>query len=202
MKYRHWTRNLRACVFLVSWRLLYSIWCSPEAFLLFSCLFSAETNIPTSSKVHFKLHTVGKGWNEASDVCQMDGGRLVRVDGVSKKHVLKSYIDVWKTQGHMYVILTHLLLNTKCPVLANSIDPDQLDSSEANWSWSALFVIEYVNFYQKPGSSNLIGWKLEVGVAFSFIQQSDWLEIRSGRGFLIYSAMVENVHSDMYAQRR
>ena len=31
----------------------------------------------------------------------------------------------------------------------------------------ALFVIKYVyqNFYQKPGSSNLIGWKLEVGVA-------------------------------------
>ena len=34
-----------------------------------------------------------------------------------------------------------------------------------NRSESALFVIKYVNFYQKPGSSNLIGWKLEVGVA-------------------------------------
>ena len=42
-----------------------------------------------------------------------------------------------------------------CPVLANSVDPDQV----------ALFVIQYVNLYQKPGSSNLIGWKLEVGVA-------------------------------------
>ena len=29
-----------------------------------------------------------------------------------------------------------------CPVLANSVDPDQLAS--------ALFVIKYVNFYQKP----------------------------------------------------
>ena len=57
-----------------------------------------------------------------------------------------------------------LLLNTTCPVLANRIDPDQL-ASEANWSGSALFVIKYVNFYQKPGSSNLSGWKLEVGVA-------------------------------------
>ena len=47
-------------------------------------------------------------------------------------------------------------------VLANSADPDQLAS---NWSGSALFVIKYVNFYQKPGSSNLIGWKLEVGMA-------------------------------------
>ena len=46
-----------------------------------------------------------------------------------------------------------------CPVLANSVDPDQLASEEANWSGSALFIIKYVNFYQNPGSSNLIGWK-------------------------------------------
>ena len=58
-----------------------------------------------------------------------------------------------------------LLLNTNCPVLANSVDPDQLASEEANWSGSALFVIKNVNFYQEPGSSDLIGWKLEVGVA-------------------------------------
>ena len=64
-----------------------------------------------------------------------------------------------------YSSLTLLLLNRTCPVLANSVDPDQLASEEANWSGSALFVIKYVNFYQKPGSSNLIGWKLEVGVA-------------------------------------
>ena len=52
-----------------------------------------------------------------------------------------------------------------CPVLANSTDPDQLASEEANWPGPALFVIKYVNFYQTSGSSNLIGWKLEVGVA-------------------------------------
>ena len=62
-------------------------------------------------------------------------------------------------------LLTLHLLNTTCPVLANSVDPDQLASSEANWSGSALFVIHYVNFCQKPGSSNLIGWKLEVGIS-------------------------------------
>ena len=38
-------------------------------------------------------------------------------------------------------------------------------SEEANWSGSAQFVIKNVNFYQKHGSSNLIGWKLEVGLA-------------------------------------
>ena len=65
----------------------------------------------------------------------------------------------------MSLKLTLLLLSMTCPVLANRVDPDQLASSEANWSGSALFVIQYVNLYQQPGSSNLIGWKLEVGVA-------------------------------------
>ena len=62
--------------------------------------------------------------------------------------------------------LALLLLNATCPVLANSVDPDQLASE------FALFVIKYVNFYQKLGSSKLIGWKLEVGLASWFIQQS------------------------------
>ena len=43
------------------------------------------------------------------------------------------------------------------PAFANSVDPDQLASEEANWSGSALFTIKYVNLYQQPGSSNLIG---------------------------------------------
>ena len=33
-----------------------------------------------------------------------------------------------------------------CPGFANSVDPDQLASEEANWSEFALFVINYVNF--------------------------------------------------------
>ena len=57
------------------------------------------------------------------------------------------------------------------PAFANSEDPDQLASSEANWSGSALFAIKYVNLYQQPWSSNLIGWKLEMGVASQIIQQ-------------------------------
>ena len=44
--------------------------------------------------------------------------------------------------------LTLLLLNTTCPVLANSVDPDQLASEEANWSRSGQFAINYVNLYQ------------------------------------------------------
>ena len=63
-------------------------------------------------------------------------------------------------------LLTLLLRNTTCPVLANSVDPD----SEANWSGSALFVIKHMNLSQQPGSSNLIGRKLEVGMASIYIQ--------------------------------
>ena len=62
--------------------------------------------------------------------------------------------------------LNLLSLNTTCPALANSVDPDQLASEEANWSGSAPFVIKCVIFIQKPGSSNLIVWILEVGVTY------------------------------------
>ena len=47
---------------------------------------------------------------------------------------------------------------------ANSIDPDPFASEEANWSGSALFAIKHVNLYQF-GSSNLTGWKVEMGRA-------------------------------------
>ena len=40
-----------------------------------------------------------------------------------------------------------------------------LNSEEANWSGSALFAIKYLSLYEQSGSSDLIGWKLEVGVA-------------------------------------
>ena len=46
------------------------------------------------------------------------------------------------------------------PAFANSTDPDQLASEEANWSGAALFVIQYMNLYQQGGLSTLIGWQL------------------------------------------
>ena len=51
------------------------------------------------------------------------------------------------------------------PAFANSVDPDQLASEEANWSGSALFAIKFVNLYLQSRSSNLNGWKLEMYVA-------------------------------------
>ena len=62
-------------------------------------------------------------------------------------------------------MLILLLLNMTCPVLANSVDPDQF-ASETDLDLHCLSLNSYVNFYQKPGSSNLIDWKLEVGMAY------------------------------------
>ena len=63
-------------------------------------------------------------------------------------------------------MLILVLLNPDILCFANSVDPDQLASpSEANWSGSALFVIQFVNLYQESGLSNRIGWQLEMVVA-------------------------------------
>ena len=43
------------------------------------------------------------------------------------------------------LILTLVLLNPDIPCFANSVDPDQLASEEANWSGSAQFAIKYAN---------------------------------------------------------
>ena len=64
--------------------------------------------------------------------------------------------------------LSLVLLNLDMPAFSNSVDPDQLPSSEANWSGCTLFGIGYVNLYEQPRSNNLIGWKKEVGVATLF----------------------------------
>ena len=43
------------------------------------------------------------------------------------------------------IVLTLVLLNPDIPYFANSVDPDQLASEEANWSGSALFASKYAN---------------------------------------------------------
>ena len=65
----------------------------------------------------------------------------------------------------LLILLTLVLLYRNIFCFSKSVDPDQLASEEANWSGSALFAIKYANLYQQSGSSYLIGWKLEVGVA-------------------------------------
>ena len=61
------------------------------------------------------------------------------------------------------LLLTVVLLNPDMSCLCKQCRSRSV--GEANWSGSALFVIQNVNLYQQPGSSNLIGWKLEVSVA-------------------------------------
>ena len=63
------------------------------------------------------------------------------------------------------------------PASANSVDPDQLASEEANWSGSALFVIHDVNLYQQPRST---GWKLEVGVTYNICFSEEIRKILCG----------------------
>ena len=75
---------------------------------------------------------------------------------------------------YMYLdidILTPVLLNSYMPCLCKQYLWRQGISEEANWSGSTLFFIKYLNLYHPPRSNNLIGWKLEVGVASQFIQQ-------------------------------
>ena len=121
---------------------------------------------------------MGSHWGKVKAFCFS-----YKIKEVFRKYFLSSHQIKWAAIQKMYprtcalsedsdqpvylctVILTLLLLNMTCPVLTNSEDPYQLASEETNWSGSALFVIKYVNFYQKLGLSNLIGWKLEVGMA-------------------------------------
>ena len=102
------------------------------------------------------------------------GAKGSRFDPLSERIFLYSnMLHKHHWQGTIFGtgMLTLVLKNPIYPAFANSVDPDQLASEEANWSESALFAIQYVNLYQQPWSSNLIGWKLEMDVASSFIQQ-------------------------------
>ena len=72
--------------------------------------------------------------------------------------------------------LTLVLLTWICPTFANSVHvyPDQLASEEANWSGSALFVTQYINFINNLDLRNLIGWHLEMGVVSIYSAWQDW----------------------------
>ena len=78
--------------------------------------------------------------------------------------------------------LTLVLLNPDMLDFVNSVDP----SEEANWSGSALFIIQYLNLYQQPWSSNLTGWQLEVGVF-------------SRARVIIHSEIANNIDTDQTA---
>ena len=60
---------------------------------------------------------------------------------ILKKKNLEKVVQVLTAWTTLF-ILTLVLLNPDVPCFANSEDPDQLASEEANWSGSALFAIK------------------------------------------------------------
>ena len=107
-----------------------------------------ETNHRNQQQNETRTHQTGPRWSQTHTL-------------VFRRRQSETY---WRGS-----LLTLLLLNTTSPVLANSIDPDQLASKEANWSGSALFSIKCMNLYQQS-------------------DQVNWLKLRNGRGILIHSA--------------
>ena len=84
----------------------------------------------------------------------------VDLDQISKKKC-----DIEKKKLHdRYCYNTLVLLNPDMSCLCKQCRSRSVGFLEANWSGSTLFAIQYLNFYQQPGSSYLIGWKLEVGM--------------------------------------
>ena len=55
------------------------------------------------------------------------------------KYVLSIYVTIYMFL--LVLILDLLNPDIPYPAFAKSVDPDQLDSEEANWSGSALFAI-------------------------------------------------------------
>ena len=85
------------------------------------------------------------------------------------------------------------LLSNMCPDLNPSpAEPGHTllcKQEEANWSGSALFAIKYVNLYQQFGSSNLIGWKLEVGIASYLFR---WQRLKGSIEEIIFAIYAPN----------
>ena len=60
----------------------------------------------------------------------------------------KDFLEVQTLFNVRFLNLVLLGLNIPHLSFANSADSDQLASSEANWSGSALFMIQYVNLHK------------------------------------------------------
>ena len=65
----------------------------------------------------------------------------------------------------LYQQLTLVLLNQDWSCFWQQCRSRSVGFFKANWSRSALIVIQYLNLYQHSGLSNPIGWQLEIGVA-------------------------------------
>ena len=119
--------------------------------------FLIDSESKLDRKVNFKPWKLPQFWNSVRKTKRLSSPLIYRMqaDQLKKKTINKNknwLFEPWSSWTEI------------CPAFANSVDPDQL-ASEANWSGFALFVIQYVNLHEQTGSSYMIGWKLEVGVA-------------------------------------
>ena len=111
------------------------------------------SNLPLSVTMHFKfLHKNEVVFNNKCTT-------TYRGTNKKKKNQIHLYFFIlsWQQSENYQIIFNSSLVEHDMPCLSKQCR-------------SRSVVIKYVNFYQKPGSSNLIGWKLEVGVASKFIQ--------------------------------
>ena len=72
-------------------------------------------------------HVIGKGGNNIKRVMQETGCHIHFPDSNRGSNVQEK-----SNQVKTFYFLTLLLLNTTCPVLANSVNPDHFISSEAS----------------------------------------------------------------------
>ena len=81
----------------------------------------------------------------ASEDANRSGSTLFAKAGSAGQGLTQTFPvhSIWVVSS--YICLTFVLLNPDIPCFANSVDPDQLASEEANWSRSALFAIKYAN---------------------------------------------------------
>ena len=72
-------------------------------------------------------------------IINMLSAAVINVSQQYQSKQVPSYFMYTYNLTASFIKLTLLLLNTTRPFFANSVDPDQLASEEANWSGSALF---------------------------------------------------------------
>ena len=92
----------------------------------------------------------------------------------NSKHEAQPSRDTWRRETETVGIKIYKIYKgiNPCPAEPGYTLPLQTVQIQISWLLkkptdlgSALFAIKYVNIHRQPSSSNLIGWKLEMGVA-------------------------------------
>ena len=109
-------------------------------------------------------------------ICRGMSGPVLRIVKIyNNTQIFNVFIQVCLFVSIFFVVANinpyPAFTTTSTCTFSNSIDPDQMVSSEAIWSGSTLFVIQFENLNKNIKWCNLIGWWSEMGVANYIIQQ-------------------------------